>query len=429
MNMPCSEQLKILASYNFWEQNPQKLGFIRHSYLNKFKKCLNNNLIKVITGQRRVGKSYLIRQLINSLISEQGVAAKNTLYINFENEKFSFLNSKEKFIELVDLYFKELKPEGKVYFFFDEIQNLHEWEKVINSFHADHTLDIEIFVTGSNSKLLSSELATFLTGRYITQQVFPFSYHEYLGFFKLNKNRETFMKYLLSSQLSATYELNDEETSRLFIKSLKDSILINDIIKRHKIQNADLLEKIFLFLVDNIGGLFSFNAIAKKLKELSINTNIPTLSNYIRYLEESFLIYGVDRYDTKGKKIFESERKYYLNDLGFKNYLSSSFNPVLGKKLENYVFNVLNSLSYKLYVGVVGQKEVDFVAELNGDKRYFQVAYALDSEKVIEREYNSLEMLDDHWQKYVVSLDEQSFGARNGIKHINAWDFEDFISP
>jgi predicted AAA+ superfamily ATPase len=213
------------------------------------------------------------------------------------------------------------------------------------------------------------------------------------------------------------------ELKRSYIRTIKDSILLNDIVQRFKIQNIDLLEKIFLFLIDNISNLFSINSIEKKIKNLGYKTNAVTLGNYIKYLEYSFLFFSVERYNIKGKKILEGEKKYYLNDLGFRNYLSSSFDPGITKKLENFVFQTLIQKGYSVYVGTIDSDlEVDFVAEKLNQRIYIQVTYLLESKEVIEREYGNLEKIKDNWPKYVVSMDKISINPKNGIKHIKAWD-------
>ncbi|MDD9898616.1 MAG: ATP-binding protein, partial [Candidatus Melainabacteria bacterium] len=372
---------------------------------------------------------YLLRQIIHHLIHQQEVSAKNIFYINFENEKFSFVRNSNDLSDLVEIYLQEIaESQQKIYFFFDEIQEIDAWEKLVNSYKADHTIDCEIFITGSNSKLLSSELATYLTGRFVEIPIYPISYEEYLDIKDIASTQDTLLDYLNHSQLPELIQEEDLELKHSYIRTIKNSILLNDVVRRFRVENIDLLEKLFGFLIDNIANPFSANSIQKAFKQQGYKSNTVTIGNYLRYLEYSFLIYGVDRYDIKGKRILEGEKKFYLNDLGFRNYLSSSFDPGIGKKLENFVFQKLIMKGYQVYVGNLDSNlEVDFVAEKAGQKIYLQVAYLLDSEKVIEREYGNLEKIHDNWDKYVVSLDKVELKPKEGIKHIQAWKLDQLL--
>lgn len=429
--------LSKLKKYNFWDNRPQRLGYFRSEYIEYLVSLLDSNLIKVLSGQRRVGKSYILRQLINFLIENKGVSPFNILYINFELEDFAFSNSAEDFSLLIKTYLgfiesqcPELKNQ-KIFFFFDEIQQINNWESIINSYHADHTIDLEIFITGSNSKLLSSEFSTLIAGRYINMNVCPFSYKEFLESQKLENSKDTFLQHLLGSSLPEFYSMNNDEAKYNFIKSLKNSIILKDIVQRYEVHNVDLLEKIFLFLANNISNLFSINSIMNKLKSLGYKSNTTTLGNYIRYLEDTFIIHGIDRYDLKGKKILEGEKKYYLNDLAFKNFLFSNFDQNRGNLLENYIFNALIKEGYQVYTGNLSNLEIDFVAQKKINNKnntlYIQVAYIVQSEELIEREFGNLEKIQDSWTKIVVSLDDITLDHSSGIKHLQAWHFEDFL--
>lgn len=223
------------------------------------------------------------------------------------------------------------------------------------------------------------------------------------------------------------FALNQKQQKISYLNALKDSILMNDVVKRFNIKNPKLLILLLDFLIDNIGKLFSINSISKKIKTVGISINVATLSNYIHYLELTFLIHGAHRYDVKGKRILEGERKYYLNDLGFSNYLQSTFDNNITRRLENYVYNTLLQAGYRVHVGQLYQLEIDFVAEKDQQVIYIQVTYLLHSEEVVEREYGNLEKIKDHWPKWVVSLDEISFPTKNGIRHIPAWELKKFL--
>lgn len=417
----------LLARYNFWEKPPEALGYIRRAYLDRLGDHVGNRLIKVLVGQRRAGKSVLMLQLIHRLITQNHVSARNILYINFELEHFAALRDKQALQVAVEQYIKTIKPRGRRYLFFDEIQEVPGWEKIINSLAADTTLNAEVFITGSNSNMLSSELATYLSGRFVCINVYPFSFPEFIAYTNTGCSKVALQKYLTFSGIPQLYQLDSETLQHSFMQALRDTILFNDVIRRHKIQAADLLEKTFAFLVDNIGNLFSLNSLVKKLKAMGVTTNAVTLGNYVRAIEQALLIYGVSRYDVKGKRILEGEKKYYLGDLGFKTFLSSTFDPGLGKVLENYVFNALQNGGYRIYVGTLGHAEVDFVAEKKDRKLYVQVCYDLTSESVIQREYAGLEKISDHWEKIVVSMDDIRLRPKNGIRHVQAWTFHELI--
>lgn len=416
-----SEIIKKLEKYNYWKKQEPKTVFLRSFYLDKINKYIGNNLIKVIVGQRRVGKSYILRQIIQSLINK-GINRKNIFYLNKELVDFDEIKDYQDLNKLIKLYKKELKIKGKVYVLLDEIQEIKQWEKIVNSLSQDHKEKYEVFITGSNSKMLSGELATFLSGRYILFNIYPFSFTEYADCFNLEKDKKNFLKYLQVGGLPELLKLDEEEMRRHYISSLEDTIVVKDIINRYKIKDAYLLKTIFKYIADNIGNLFSVNNVVNYLISDKIKTNFETVANYIEYLEDAFLIYGVDRYDIKGKSILARSKKYYLNDLSFKNYASSSFDYGPGKHLENVVFLYYKRLGYKIYVGKIRENEVDFVAEKGDEKQYIQVAYSLLDKKVIDREYGSLKAIDDNYEKFVISLDDVLLGNKNGIKHLLAWD-------
>ncbi len=415
--------LDILEKYNFWNAEPIRTGYTRSGYIEKLKGFLGNRLVKVILGQRRVGKSYLLRMIIDHLIKDHSVPRKNILYINKDIAQLDFIDSSAVLQQVVQAYREKLKPKGKVYIFLDEVQEIKEWEKVVNSFSQDYTEDYEVFVTGSNANLLSTELATYLGGRYISLEVLPFSFEEYAGIKGLEKNRETFLQYLKMGGLPESYRFEDAEIIRNYFAGLKDSIVLKDIIRRHSVRDVYLLEKLIHFLMDSVGSLFSLSKVVNFLKSSGYKANIDTIGNYIGYLRESYFMHEVDRYDIKGKRFLNTERKYYLNDLGFKYFLSSSFDFGVGKYLENLVYLDLKRKGYTVYSGKLRDREIDFIAEKDGLKKYIQVCYILADEQVVEREFGNLALINDHFEKIVVSLDDLNLGNRNGIRHANAWEF------
>jgi predicted AAA+ superfamily ATPase len=422
-DMNVNTMMDILKKYNFWDNEIIKTGYYRKIYTGKIAGYLNNKLVKVILGQRRVGKSYLLRMIISHLIEKEGVPRKNILYINMDIAELDFISSNEVLLAAVNEYRASMKPEGKVYIFLDEVQEIRNWEKVVNSFSQDYTSEYEVFITGSNANLLSTELSTYLSGRYICFEVFPFSYEEYIGFIGLERNRESFISYLKNGGIPESCNFEDVEIKKNYLLNLKDSIVLKDIVRRHNVRDVYLLEKLLNFMIDSIGSLFSVNSVVNHLRSSGYKANSDTIGNYIDYLKEAYFLHEVDRYDIKGKRILSGDKKYYLNDLGFKYFPSSSFEFGVGKYLENLVYLDLRRKGYRVYSGTFRDKEIDFIAEKDNTKKYIQVCYLLADESVVEREFGNLAAIDDHFEKIVVSLDELNLGNRNGIIHRNAWEF------
>ncbi len=421
------ENFKSLEKYNFWKGNIPKLGFFRQNYLDNIQNYSSNNLIKVLVGQRRTGKSYLLRQLANQFITK-GVNPVNIFYINKEFIDFDFVAHYSDLEKLVQQYKSVMKPKGKVYLFIDEIQNIAEWERFVNSYSQDYTSEYELFISGSNSKMLSGELATLLSGRYVTFEVLPFSYHEYIGITKQEINKQTYIFYMESGGLPELFILPNEETKRHYIASVKDTVLLRDIIQRYAIKDPILLEDIFAYLVNNASKLMSVNNIANFLKSNGRKTTYDTVGNYIGYIEDTFLIHKAIRYDIKGKETLAGNGKYYINDLAYRNYLYSGFGYGMGYKLENLIYLQLRRAGFEVYVGVIPNKEVDFVAKKADKILYVQSAYLLHDNQTIQREYASLKAINDNYEKIVVSLDDLKFPENNGIKHIQAWNLELFLA-
>lgn len=402
------------------------MGLVREQYLKKITHFLGNKLIKVLIGQRRVGKSYLLRQLIFNLI-EKKINRKNIFYLNTEITDFDFITDYTDLQNLITLYKENIKPEGKIYLFIDEIQTIKSWEKLINSYSQDYTEEYEIFISGSNSELLSGELATLLSGRYIQFTIYPFSYLEFVEIEKTENSKKTFLRYLNSGGLPELFKLPNDETKRHYIQAIKDTILLRDIIQRYNIKDAKLLEDIFIFLINNASNIISINNIVNYFGSKKRKTNYETVANYIQYLKSTFLIYQVEKFNIKGKEILSGTSKYYINDLCFKNYLYPGYAYGVGYMLENIVFLQLLSAGYHVYIGYLRNKEIDFVAIKNDRTIYIQVAYILAEPETIEREYSGLRAILDNFEKYIVSLDEIQLPNVEGIKHILAWQLNNYI--
>ena len=418
-----SEEIStILEKYNFWHNQSIEYGYLRSAYLSKIEQFLDNALIKVIMGQRRCGKSRLMRMVIHYLIHQRGISAKNIFYINKELHAFDFIKNDNDLMEVFKLYQELQKPEGKIYFFIDEIQEIQGWEKAINSLSQDYCLTIELFISGSNAHLLSGELATYLGGRYLTLEVYPFGYEEFCQIHSLSKGKESVLRYLEEGGLPETLQFKQIESKQNYVQSLLDSIVLRDIVQRHNVRDVYLLEKILRFTIDSVGRMLSISSIIKTLAQEGYRSNVETIGNYLSYIQETFLIHECERYDLRGKQILTGERKYYLNDAAFKIFNESKFGTHIARLVENAVYLSLLRQGYKTYVGRVGDKEVDFVAEKAGEKLYIQATYLLADENVINREFGSLALIQDNYPKWVVSLDDVNHGNMQGILHKPLWE-------
>lgn len=411
-----------IKKYNPWGGLNFNLGFKRTSYLEKISGYIGNKLIKVIVGQRRTGKSYVLRQIMNILITDQSVNPKNIFYLNKEYTAFDEINTAVDLENIFSYYKAQLEVSGKVYLFLDEIQNIKGWETFVNSYSQDFTGEYELFITGSNSKLLSGELATLLSGRYVEFEILPFSLFEFADYKNREVDKELFFNYLQTSGLPEMLNFNDEEIQRHYVEDLKNTIVLRDIVQRNQVKDLSLLEDIFKFLSVNIGNLTSLTGIVKYFKSKQKQTNYETLSTYVGYLVNTFVVHEVERYNIRGKQVLGGVRKYYLNDLAFKNYIFGYYPSDIGYNLENWVFLQLRRMGYKVSVGVLNNKEIDFVAQKHGKTIYVQVAYLLSDPKTVEREFGNLLSIKDNHEKLVISLDDLKFSDYEGIRHIRPWE-------
>lgn len=421
------DRFERLMKYNLWGGNTPSLGFIRTEYTDKIYAYKGNRLIKVLVGQRRAGKSYLLRQLASRLV-ESGVDRKNIFFVNRELTDFDFLETYKDLDELFKLYKARVNPKGRIYLFIDEVQDIDGWERIVNSYSQDYIDEYELFISGSNSNMLSGELATLLSGRYVSFEIYPFSFMEYTGITQKEVTKQSFTEYMGSGGMPELFMLPDQELKRNYMSAIKDTVLLRDIIQRHSIKDARLLEDVFVYMVNNASNLLSIRNISNYFKSGGRKTSYDTIAAYIRYIEDAYLVHRVERYNIKGKETIAGICKYYVNDLSFNNYLYQGFGYGSGYMLENIVYLELARRGFDVYVGNVKNKEVDFVA-IKGDRiLYVQSAYLLIDKETIEREYSALEAIDDNYEKIVVSLDELSLPSKNGIKHIQAWMLGDFIS-
>ncbi len=390
----------------------------RPSYLSALDSYINKDIIKVIVGQRRVGKSYLLYQLMDGLV-EKGVKKSDIIYIN--KELFDFDSIKD-YRDLLNFIQKEKKSRKKQYLFIDEIQDITNFEKTLRHLSASGGYDI--YCTGSNANLLSGELSTFLSGRFVEIEVFGLSYPEFMTFHKLENNKDTLIKYIRYGGLPylVNLKLNDD-TVYGYLKGVYNTILLNDIVGRYKIRNVAFLERLVEYLADNIGNLFSAKKISDFLKSQKTNVSPNIILDYLSFLSSAFLVFKTQRSEVQGKKIFEINDKYYFQDLGIRSSIVPYKQPDINKILENLVFMHLKNSGYKITVGQLGKKEVDFVAEKSGEKVYLQVAYLISNQSTKKRAFGNLLSIKDNYRKIVVSMDETIGGKYEGIEHLHILDF------
>ncbi len=416
--------LKSLSEINYWDKEPDfDLGFVREQYLKQIFPAIGNKLIKVIVGQRRCGKSYIIRQLVKILIKEKRINPKNIFYLNKEMFEFEHIATADDLNEIIKYYKSIYKPQGKIYVFIDEVQNIDRWEKLIVSLAQHPLIEYELFISGSNSKLLSGELATLLSGRYIITQVFPFSYKEYLDYKKLENSKEHFIRYISTSGLPEVFHLQGDEIKNHYFQSLKNTILLKDIMYRHNIRDYVLLEDIFLFLLNNVGSLSSIPNIIKYYKNKNRKVDYTTVSQYISYMQDAFILHEAARFSFKTKELLSGEKKYYVNDIGFRNYLYPALISDIGAILENITYMHLRLAGYNVKIGAGYNYEIDFLAEKQSKKQYVQVSYIMPEQKTVEREFGALEKIKDSFPKYVISMDDVLIPNEKGIIHEHIWDF------
>ena len=394
----------------------------REMYMKRIRPFIGNDLIKVMTGIRRAGKSVMLELIQEELIAS-GIDADNFICINFEDLRNVHLLNAMALHEEILKRAEQLK--GKVYLFFDEIQEVEDWEKCINSFRV--SLDCDIYITGSNAKLLSGELATYLGGRYVEFVIYPFSFLEFLELYHtVNPTasvQECFQKYLLVGGMPYLSNIRyEEEPSKQYLSDLFNSVQLKDIVKRNKVRDVDLLERIIAYVMANVGTTFSASSLVKFLKNEHRTTSTDTVLNYIKYCCDSYLFYQVKREDLQGKQILTTNEKYYIADHGIREAVFGGNMRDINLVLENIVYMELVRRGYKVTVGKTGTKEIDFVCEQRGEKLYVQVAYLLADESTVNREFGVYDTIRDNFPKYVVTMDEIDM-SRNGIKHRNIRDF------
>ena len=396
----------------------------RDEYIKQIVPFIDKDVIKVLTGIRRSGKSVMLKLLMEEL-KNRGINENQFIYINFENLKYRNLKNYER---LYDFILNKVDDKYKSYYIFlDEIQEVEEWERCVNSLRVDEEFRFDIYITGSNAKLFSGELSTYLAGRYIEFIVYPFSFKEFFEIIQEKnqeiKVKEAFQKYVKFGGMPFLHNLDyNFEASMQYLQDLYASIILKDITQRNNIRDTDLLERIINYIVMNIGNTFSATSISKFFKSENRKVATETILNYIKACEEAFLVYRVARNDLLGKKILNVNEKYYIADHGIREAIMENNQKNINQVLENIVYFEMLRRGYNIKIGKVDNFEVDFVCKKNDETIYIQVSYLLASEDTKEREFSVLENIKDNYPKYVLSMDEFDM-SRNGIKHVNLIEF------
>jgi len=393
----------------------------REIYLNRIRPFYNDDLIKVITGVRRSGKSFLMNQIVDELL-ESNVKKEQIIFIDLDSKAYKGLKTGNQLEREIDRF--HINKEEKTYLFIDEIQNIKDFEEIINAYRT--SFNMSIFVTGSNSYLLSGELITKLTGRYIEFSILPFTYVEAIEYIEQLKSTTQFniQNYIIYGGLPKRFEYQEEEQIFKYVESVTNQIIDKDILKRAKIRNKSLLKRLVDYVCVNPSTTFSSASIVKYLKSESVNTKIHTINRYLDFIVNSKIANRCYRYDIKGKKVLKTEEKYYLSDLAFRTIRSNTNNVSYSNTLENIVYNELISRGYRVYIGKLYNKEIDFIVMKENNIAYIQVSYLIGSDKTYEREFSVLESIKDNYPKFVISMDPLDM-SRNGIKHLKL--VEDFL--
>lgn len=392
----------------------------RKFYLEKIVKLIDTEDIKVITGVRRCGKTVLLKQIIDEL-ENRGIASENIIYMSFESSKYKNIRNDNDLDEFI--FSKTNNLNGKIYLLFDEIQKVKNWEVSLNSYRVD--LECDIYITGSNSQLLSGELATLISGRYISINMLPFSFKELIQYYdEMHENIDEiklFEQYLSYGGFPGLLNYENEEKEK-YLYDLYSTIVLNDILYKNKVKDLDLLERLIEFMISNIGQLFSANSISKYIKNENRKTTPHTIINYMDYARNAFIFYQIKRENIKQKRKLLISDKYYLVDSGFYFIFNGSTQRNWGQLLENIVFLELIRQGYSITIGKIQDLEVDFVCRKANQIKYIQVSQSILDENTRKREFKSLEKISDSYPKYVISMDSFDFSA-NGIIHLNIIDF------
>lgn len=389
----------------------------RPEYLNQLIRFKDKDLIKIVTGIRRCGKSTLFDLYIEYLLNS-GIDKKQIIRINLEEYEFVDMENYKQLYEYIN---EKLIRDKKNYVFIDEVQKIKEFQKACDSLYIKKNVDL--YITGSNSKLLSGELATLLSGRYIEIKMLPLSFKEYISYVGDSEREKKYIDYITNSSFPYTLMLDNVKDIRTYLDGLYNTVIVNDIAERKEISDIGMLKDITKFMFDNIGNLCSSTSIANAMTSSGRKISVPTVEKYLEALVEAFVLYKVSRYDIKGKNYLKAGSKFYLSDLGLRYYLLGSKNIDEGHILENVVYLELLRRGYEVYIGKNDDSEVDFVVRNEKGEEYYQVSYTVRNEKTLERELKAINSINDHNPKYLLTADNTPYTSYNGIKQINVFEW------
>ncbi len=391
----------------------------RQTYLSEVRPFMDKDIVKVLVGMRRSGKSVLLQQIQAELI-QKGIPTENMLFMNFESMQWERAASSYKaFYDEVSVFASDLK--GKAYLFFDEIQTVDHWEKAVNSFRVD--FDCDIYITGSNSKLLSGELSTLITGRYVSFVVYPFSFDELREALPGKPDLELWEMYRVLGGMPFLSSIDyARESSVSYLQDVFNSILLKDIVQRNGFRNSDQLERVLTYFISEIGTTYSVDNMVNVMKSEKRPVSNDSVYNYLKSAEDAMLISRVKRYDVMGKAILRGSEKVYITDIGLREAVLGSNDRRPDLIMENIVFNELKRRGYDVFIGRNGEKEIDFIAQKGSEKAYIQVAYLMENESTRDREFSAFIGIEDNFPKYVISSDRVDY-SKDGVQHLNIIEF------
>lgn len=409
-----------LSRSNYWLNAKFNRGILRSEYLNNINSYIGNKLIKVLVGQRGVGKSYLLHQLAERLIN-QGVLAKNILIINRTFTDTGLISTSQEIEDILNVYLEHINPIGKVYVFIEEIHNIEDWEQLALKLSLDNTYSYELFATCS-SKSIYPESDSKVNKSFVFFEVFPFTYTDYLRIERKDNDKKSYLSYINNG-----YQLPTISNNTLYYSSLKDTILFRDIIQKYRIKDPLLLEKVFLYLIRNISEFVTIGNIVNYFSNQKQKPSYETIANYINYLEESYLIYRVERFQIKSKDTISGSCKYYVNSWNLVASLYSIFKYDQDTILRNQIYLDLLQFGFQVKIGLYKTHIIDFMAQKADRVIYFQCVSSLIDKSILNSLYKSLEAINDNYEKFIVSLDDEQLPSKDGIRHIQAWNIHQIL--
>ena len=409
-----------LSRSNYWLNAKFNRGILRSEYLNNINSYIGNKLIKVLVGQRGVGKSYLLHQLAERLIN-QGVLAKNILIINRTFTDTGLISTSQEIEDILNVYLEHINPIGKVYVFIEEIHNIEDWEQLALKLSLDNTYSYELFATCS-SKSIYPDSDGKVNKSFVFFEVFPFTYTDYLRIERKDNDKKSYLSYINNG-----YQLPTISNNTLYYSSLKDTILFRDIIQKYRIKDPLLLEKVFLYLIRNISEFVTIGTIVNYFSNQKQKPSYETIANYINYLEESYLIYRVERFQIKSKDTISGSCKYYVNSWNLVASLYSIFKYDQDTILRNQIYLDLLQFGFQVKIGLYKTHIIDFMAQKADRVIYFQCVSSLIDKSILNSLYKSLEAINDNYEKFIVSLDDEQLPSKDGIRHIQAWNIHQIL--